>query len=283
MEDQLPVDGCVLSLCPCSPDGSALCRWQSEWPMREERMLGRAAATASALSPSSLDRTPASSSAPSVRKHSPTCDVSSPARSFWPEINGINEQDFIIVWPVDTKTRFLFLWGVFMEHFTDLSAVSVVCLQDADECVWCFRSSAAEAWSRNQRNQSRDRWWDPRERHQREFIHHKYTELCLVSSFLSCCQCFRWKCRVMSCVVCRRTSWWWSWGTWSRPTQRSASSSCRPPSTPPCSENTSSTPPSSRCSDAPSLFKVKMADSKTFIMNDVVSEASEAHCDVTEG
>lgn len=62
---------------------------------------------------------------------------------------------------------------------------------------------------------------------------------------------------VWPCVcLCRRTSWWWSSETWFRPTRRSASSSCQPPSTPPCSESISSTVPSSRCSDAPSLFKV---------------------------
>ena len=61
-----------------------------------------------------------------------------------------------------------------------------------------------------------------------------------------------------ACVcVCRRTSCWWSSETWSRPTHRSALSSCRPPSTPPCSESTSSTVPSSRCSDELSLFKVE--------------------------
>lgn len=60
----------------CSPDGSALCPSQSESPSREERILGRAAATASVLSPSCLDHTPASSSAPSVPKHWSPSDVS---------------------------------------------------------------------------------------------------------------------------------------------------------------------------------------------------------------
>lgn len=159
-----------------------------------------------------------------------------------------------------------------------------MCQQDVDECVLCFRRFAAEAWSRNQRHQSRYCWWDPRERHQCEFIYYSsYTHHFYVYHYAHCkgsqeplnwggsirvilkvFQWFRLNCPVTSCVVwplvclCRRTSWWWSSEMWSRPTQRFASSSCRRPLTPPCSENTSSTAPSSRCSDAPSLSKVPL-------------------------
>lgn len=51
-----------------SPGGSAPCPWLRESPSREERISGKAVATASASSPSSPDLTPASCSAPSVRE-----------------------------------------------------------------------------------------------------------------------------------------------------------------------------------------------------------------------
>lgn len=159
------------------------------------------------------------SSAPTVFHH---CDL--------------NAQCCLCFWKDDSQTEAVYC---------------VVRQQDVDEEVLCFRCFAAKAGSRNPRHQSRYRWWDPRERHQREFILW-CTDIYLFSRS-------RHDSFVVSVRLCRRTSWWWSSETWSRPTQRSASSSCQPPSTPPCSENTSSTAPSSRCSDAPSLFKVSAA------------------------
>lgn len=50
----------------CSPGGSAPSPWPSAWPTREGRSRAKAAATASALSPSFHAPTPASSSAPWV-------------------------------------------------------------------------------------------------------------------------------------------------------------------------------------------------------------------------
>lgn len=69
------------SLTVSSPEESAPCLWPSESPTRELRILGNPVATASGLSPSSLDPTPASSSAPSVHQETVTdsCRMEVPA------------------------------------------------------------------------------------------------------------------------------------------------------------------------------------------------------------
>lgn len=112
--------------------------------MREERILGRAAATASASSPSSPDPTPASSSAPWVRRRCQKLQTwrdswAEPSRTFPPSVSGvllrkleagirgishvivdeIHERDINVSWIIKAQRIIMFwFWFWFWLSFT---------------------------------------------------------------------------------------------------------------------------------------------------------------------